>query len=85
MTIHDLHELANRYSFDVEELQELQEKYPTAKKDFVEQVLHYIKSHGVGFSFATNLMEMDKELLMYYGLSAVSSNEHVLNAGVKSA
>lgn len=84
MTLHDLHELANRYSFDVEELQELHEKYPAAKKEFVEQVLNYIKNHGVGFSFATNLMEMDKELLSYYGLSPVSSNEHALNVGVKN-
>lgn len=77
MTLRDLNELAQRYSFDADELSVLIQKYPSAKKDFIEQVLSYVKKHGAGFSFAFSLMEMDKDLLSYYGLyQAPSAQEH---------
>ena len=69
MELYELNELVQKFNFPLEKLHLLAEKYPSAKKDFVEQVLSYVKNHGMGFSYVMNMMEMDTDFLLFLGIT----------------
>lgn len=69
MELYELNELVNKFHFPLDKLYTLTDKYPTAKKEFVEQVLAYVKNHGMGFSYVMNMMEMDTDFLLFLGLN----------------
>ncbi len=69
MELYELNNLAQRFNFPVDKLKALSEQYPSAKKDFVEQILSYVKNHGMTFSYAMNMMEMDTAFLQFLGIT----------------
>ena len=69
MELYELNELVQKFNFPLEKLCILSDKYPSAKKEFVEQVLSYVKNHGMGFSYVMNMMEMDTDFLLFLGLN----------------
>jgi hypothetical protein len=68
MTFNELDQLAQRENYPLTLLKEINEKYPSAKKELVEQVLQYVRSHGIGYSYAFFIMEMDQDLLSFFGI-----------------
>ena len=80
MEYHELNELVQKFNFPLEKLHTLSDKYPSAKKEFVEQILSYVKNHGMGFSYVMNMMEMDTDFLLFLGISnAENYAEHGIN------
>ncbi len=69
MEPHELNELVRKFNFPLEKIESLADKYPSAKFVFVEQVLSYVKNHGMTFSYVMNMMEMDAEFLRFLGIS----------------
>ncbi len=69
MELYELNNLAQRFNFPIDKLKALSEQYPSAKKDFVEQILSYVKNHGMTFSYAMNMMEMDTAFLQFLGIT----------------
>lgn len=70
MELQELNELVRKFNFPLDKLETLADKYPSAKYDFVEQVLSYVKNHGMTFSYVMNMMEMDAEFLRFLGISS---------------
>ena len=84
MELHELNDLVRKFNFPLEKLESLTEKYPSAKFDFVEQVLSYVKNHGMTFSYVMNMMEMDAEFLRFLGITkAEGYSERVLSEATR--
>jgi hypothetical protein len=69
MELHELNDLVLKFNFPIDKLKTLSDRYPTAKKEFVEQVLGYVKNHGMTFSYAMNMMDMDTAFLQFLGIN----------------
>ena len=69
MELQELNELVKKSNFPLDKLKTLSDKYPSAKKEFVEQILHYVKNHGMTFSYVMNMMEMDTDFLLFLGIT----------------
>ncbi len=69
MQLHELNDLARQFNFPPDKLKMLSDQYPSAKREFVEQILSYVKNHGMTFSYVMNMMEMDTDFLQFIGIS----------------
>ena len=65
----ELNDLVLKFNFPLEKLQTLSDQFPLAKREFVEQILSYVKNHGMTFSYAMNMMEMDAAFLQFLGIT----------------
>ena len=69
MQHYELNDLVQKYNFPLDKLTTLSDQYPSAKREFVEQILSYVKNHGMTFSYAMNMMEMDAAFLQFLGIT----------------
>lgn len=69
MELHELNDLSRTFNFPLDKLATLADQYPSAKKEFVEQILSYVKNHGMTFSYAMNMMKMDTAFLQFLGFT----------------
>ncbi len=69
MQHHELNDLVGKFNFPLDKLKMLSDQYPSAKSEFVEQVLSYVKNHGMTFSYVMNMMEMDAAFLQFLGIT----------------
>ena len=77
MQLHELNDLARQFNFPPDKLKMLSDQYPTAKREFVEQILSYVKNHGMTFTYVMNMMEMDTAFLHFIGITkAEKFSEH---------
>jgi hypothetical protein len=86
MELQELNELVDTSNFPLDKLKTLSDKYPSAKKDFVEQVLHYVRNHGMTFSYVMNMMEMDTDFLLFLGITKAEkfAERNTLNSAFTS-
>ncbi len=85
MEHYELNDLAQKFNFPLDKLKTLSEQYPYAQKEFVEQILSYVKNHGMTFSYGMNMMKMDTAFLLFLGITKAERFAERMVPGISRA